>query len=114
MVLNACGQMRLREASRLSWSRLGRLYVITFFPLVASNNPFQGDDRTFKKALSQSLDLKKNVDPPKELKRRAKNIGLRLIKIYKQKGVELEDITAKVRSLGNRVKVRPKIKAKKL
>lgn len=69
-------------------------------------------DRNFQKALKEYLNLRKNVDPPKELKRRAKNIGLRLIKIYKDKGVDVETISAKVNSLGNRVRVRQKIRRK--
>lgn len=70
------------------------------------------DDRDFQKSLKQYLDLRKNVDPKKELRRRAKNVGMRLVRIYKDKGVVLQDITAKVRSLGNRVRIRPKIRAK--
>lgn len=79
-----------------------------------SQQPLEWDDRNFKRAIGQYLDLKKNVDPVKELKRRAKNVGMRLIKIYKTKGVNLGDITAKVKSLGPRVKIRPKIRAKKI
>lgn len=71
------------------------------------------DDRDFMKALGYYCDLKKSVDKKKELRRRAKNVGLRLVRIYKQKGVNLSDITTKVKSLGKRVKVRPKIRAKK-
>lgn len=70
------------------------------------------DDRDFQKSLKQYLDLRKNVDPKKELRRRAKNVGMRLVRIYKAKGVVLQDITAKVRSLGGRVRIRPKIRAK--
>ncbi len=70
------------------------------------------DDREFQKALKAYLNIKKNVDPKKELKRRAKNIGMKLVKIYKEKGVVLSDITAKVNSLGFRVKIRPKLRAK--
>lgn len=70
------------------------------------------DDRAFQKALAQYLDLKKNVEPVKELKRRAKNIGLRLIKIYKDKGVNLQDIS--LSKIGNNIRIRPKIRAKKI
>lgn len=75
-------------------------------------NPTEWDDKGFQKALRVYLDLRKNVDPNKELRRRAKNIGLTLIKIYKDKGVDLNAITQKVNSLGNRVKIRPKIRLK--
>lgn len=67
------------------------------------------DDAGFKKALGQYLDLKKNVDPPKELRRRAKNVGIRLIKLYKDKGVKLEDITQF--AIGDNIRIRPKIRA---
>lgn len=70
------------------------------------------DDKNFKKALRLYLDLKKNVDPVKELKRRAKNIDIKLIKLYKDKGTSLAQITQEVRALGPRVKIRPKIRAK--
>lgn len=69
------------------------------------------DDKGFQKAIKAYCDIKKNVDLKKELKRRAKNVGMRLIKIYKDKGVVLDDITQKVRSLGTRVRIRPKILA---
>lgn len=69
-------------------------------------------DKAFQKGLKEYLNLRKNVDPPKELKRRAKNIGLRLIKIYKDKGVSLDDITLMVQALGNRTKIREKIRKK--
>lgn len=71
------------------------------------------DDKDFQKSLKTYLDLRKNVDPKKELRRRAKNVGMRLTRIYKTKGVSLQEITAKVNSLGSRVKIRPKIRAKK-
>lgn len=78
-----------------------------------SDTPFVFDDRNFRRALGSYLDLKKNVEPKKELRRRAKNIGLRLVRIYKEKGVVLQDITTKVDSLreSGRVKIRPKIRA---
>lgn len=70
------------------------------------------DDREFRKALRTYCDIKKNVNLKAELRRRAKNVGMRLAKIYKDKGVSLNEIEAKVKSLGNRVKIRPKIRAK--
>jgi hypothetical protein len=78
------------------------------------SNPAIWDDTGFKKAIKSYLDLKKNVDPKKELRRRAKNIGMRLISTYKAKGVDLNEITRKVESLraAKRVKIRPKIRAK--
>lgn len=78
-----------------------------------STPTFVLEDREFKQALKKYCDLKKNVDPKKELRRRAKNVGMRLAKIYKDKGVSLQDISAKVKSLGVRVRIRPKILAKK-
>lgn len=74
------------------------------------NNKNSWDDTQFRYALKAYLDIRKNVDPKKELKRRAKNVGMRLIKIYKEKGVVLSEITAKVKSLGFRVKIRPKLR----
>jgi len=70
------------------------------------------DDRNLKAALKRYLDLRKNVDPKTELRRRAKNVGMKLISVFKKKGVDTSEITRKVRSLGDRVKVRPKIQAK--
>lgn len=78
-----------------------------------SNPTFVLEDREFKQALKKYCDLKKNVDPKTELRRRAKNVGMRLAKIYKDKGVSLQDITAKVNSLGVRVRIRPKIRARR-
>lgn len=68
-------------------------------------------DKEFNKALGQYCDFRKNVDPKKELRRRAKNVGMRLIRIYKAKGVVLSDITRAGRVLGPRLKIRPKIRA---
>lgn len=68
------------------------------------------DDTGFKKALEQYLDLRKNVDPQKELKRRAKNVGIKLIKLYKDKGVNLGDISKF--AIGDNIRIRPKIRAK--
>lgn len=70
------------------------------------------DNREFNKALQAYLDIRKNVNPKEEIKRRAKNIGMKLIKTYKEKGTDLAEITAKVKSLGFRVKIRDKIKNK--
>lgn len=70
------------------------------------------NDTNFKNGLKNYLDFKRNVDPKTELRRRAKNVGMRLVGIFKTKGVSLSDITSKARSLGGRLKVRPKILAK--
>lgn len=70
-------------------------------------------DAGFQKGLREYLNLRKNIDPKRELRRRAKNIGMRLVKLYKEKGVTLSMITAKVRSLGYKVKIRSKIMAKR-
>lgn len=79
-----------------------------------SDSSVTWDDKNFKRALKKYLDLKTNVNPKQELRRRAKNVGMRLVKIYKEKGVKLADITSKVDSLrsSGRVKIRPKIRAK--
>ena len=74
-------------------------------------NNFQYDDKAFTSALKQYLDIKTNLDPAQEVRRRAKNIGMRLIRLYGQSAPTVADITAKIRSLNGRVKVRPKIKA---
>jgi len=76
------------------------------------SSPATWDDRGVKSALRQYLDLRKNVDPKRELRRRAKNVGMRLIAIFKKEGVNLKDIDSKVKSLGKRVRIRPKIRAK--
>lgn len=68
------------------------------------------DDKAFQVALKRYLDLKKNVDPPKELRRRAKNVGIKLIQLYEKKGVNLEDIT--LFAIGDNIRIRPKIRAK--
>lgn len=70
------------------------------------------DDRDFQRALKQYLDLRGNVDPQKELRRRAKNIGMRLIAIYKIWTPSRELIRNKVRALGKRVKIREAIRKK--
>lgn len=76
------------------------------------STPFQWDDRQFMKAIKAYCDLKKNVDPKTELRRRGKNVGMRLIGIYKKEGVERSTIISKVADLGERVKLRPKIRAR--
>lgn len=101
------GPMRIQAGRLLSCNRLATSYDATDMP-----DNVSWEDAGFKKALKAYLDIKKNVDPKKELKKRAKNIGMRLIKIYKENGATPQEITAKVKSLGNHVKVRDRIKAK--
>lgn len=68
------------------------------------------DDRGLRDALKQYLDIRRNVDPKKEIRRRAKNISLRLVRIYKQHAAKRTKIRQDVRALGNRVKVRPALR----
>jgi len=76
------------------------------------SNSATWDDKNFKAALKKYLDLRKNVDPKTELRRRAKNVGMKLITLFKKKGVSTTEITSKVRSLGDRVRVRDKLRKK--
>lgn len=59
-------------------------------------------------ALKEYLSLK-DVNPAQEVKRRAKNIGMRLIRIYADAAPSVSDIIAKYDSLDYRIKVRPSI-----
>jgi hypothetical protein len=77
-----------------------------------SSQPLTWDDRAFKRALRAYLDLRGNVNPKQELRRRAKNVGLKLVKIYKKESANPQKIASKIQSLGKRVKIRPKIRAK--
>lgn len=72
------------------------------------------DDSGFRVALRDYLNWKKNIDPDNELKRRAKNIGMKLIRIYVKTGAQKKQIIAQVRKLGYRVKTRKRIKLLKL
>lgn len=65
------------------------------------------DDSGLQAALKEYLDIKKNVDPATEVKRRAKNVCLRLVRAFKQAAPTPDDIKA----VGFRVKVRPRIAA---
>lgn len=75
-------------------------------------NTFTFDDSGWKEAFRQYLDIKKNVDPGKELRRRAKNVAIRLIKSFGDNAPSREEIARAVRTLGWHVKIRPKIKEK--
>ncbi len=68
------------------------------------------DDSGLRSALRDYLDLRKNVDPGKELKKRAINIGYKLIIIYVRTGADKEEIMQAVKALGWRVKTRLKIR----
>jgi hypothetical protein len=68
------------------------------------------DDSGLSEAFRMYFDLKKNIDIKKEVRRRAGNVALRLVGIYKKNAPSKGDITTKVDSLGYRVKVRPKIR----
>lgn len=63
-------------------------------------------------ALKQYLDIKKNLDPAQEVRRRAKNIGMRLIRMYSKVAPSVSDIISKFDSLHYRIKVRASIASK--
>lgn len=71
---------------------------------------FTWDDSRFKVAIKQYCEIRKRIDLKKELRRRAKNVGMRLIKFFAERGMDVNEMIAKVKSLGYRVKVRTKIK----
>jgi hypothetical protein len=73
---------------------------------------FKYDDSGLQSALRQYFDLKKNVDPNKEIRRRAKNIGMKLIGIYKKNAPTAAQIMAELKKHGYALKVRPKIDMK--
>ncbi len=79
-----------------------------------SNTGATLDDKNFQRALRRVCELRGITNIPQELRRRAKNVGFRLVNIYKKNGVQLQQITQKVRSLeaSRRVKIRPGIRAK--
>lgn len=66
-------------------------------------------DDNLTPALKQYLDIRKNIDPAQEVRRRAKNIGMRLIRLYADAAPKASDIKSKIASLNGRVKIRPKI-----
>ena len=66
------------------------------------------DDSGLQTALREYFDIKKNLDPAKEIKRRAKNVGLKLVKYYKDAAPTKEEIMR----VGYKARVRPRIKAK--
>lgn len=70
------------------------------------------DDRALKSALGEYLDLKKNVDPDKEIRRRAKNVGMKLIRIFKGNAPTPAQIKQAAQSAGFALKTRPGIKKK--
>jgi hypothetical protein len=70
------------------------------------------DDTELKKALGQYLDLKKNVDPDTEIKRRAKNVGMKLIKIFKGNAPTPAQIKADAVKIDYKLKTRDSIKKK--
>lgn len=78
------------------------------------------DDSGLTQALRIYFDIRKNIDPKKELRRRAKNIGMRLIRVTKEatpsKAEIVTDATTaggkkvlKSTTTGFRVRVRPSI-----
>lgn len=68
------------------------------------------DDSGWSKAFAQYLDIRKNIKPKPEIRRRAKNIGMRLITISKKSGPSKGEITTKVRGLSYRLRIRPSIR----
>lgn len=99
-----------RIKTRIAKRRQLAAHVKSFYGMFPMASGTSWDDRGFQQALKQYLDFKKNVQPQQELRRRAKNIGLRLIKIYKEKGAKISDISAS--QLPKIIKIRPKIRAK--
>lgn len=67
------------------------------------------DDTAMRAALRQYLDIKKNVDPDKEVRRRAKNVGMKLIKIFKGNAPTAAQIKADAQKIGFALKTRPGI-----
>jgi len=74
--------------------------------------PFTYDDSAMRSALKQYLDLRKNVDPDTEVKRRAKNVGMKLITIYKGNAPTAAQIKADAAKIGFALKVRGGIQKK--
>lgn len=70
------------------------------------------DDSGWTKAFAQYLDLRKTIDPKKEIRRRAKNIAMRLIRIYAKNAPSKGDISGKVKALKYNVRIRKSVRAK--
>lgn len=64
------------------------------------------DDSGLKEALKEYCNWRKNIDPDKELKKRAIAIGYKLVKIYVTSGAQKEQIITQLKSLGYRVRIR--------
>jgi len=73
---------------------------------------FSYDDSALQASLRQYFDLKKNIDPDTEIRRRAKNVGMRLIRIYKQNAPTPTQIKADAARVDYKLKTRPAIKTK--
>lgn len=70
------------------------------------------DDAALQTALRQYFDIKKNVDPDKEIRRRAKNVGMRLIRIFKARAPTPAQIQAEAAKIDFALKTRDSIKRK--
>lgn len=68
------------------------------------------DDSGLVAALREYMDVKKNVDPAKEIRRRAKNVGLRLVKLYGDAAPSAEVIRNTAKRIGVKMKIRQRIK----
>lgn len=68
------------------------------------------NQREMNRALEAYFDIKKNLDVKKEIRRRAKNVAMRLIRLYKKEAPDASEIRQKVESLGNRVLIRGRIR----
>lgn len=75
--------------------------------------PNSYDDTGLQSALKQYFDIKKNVDPDTEIRRRAKNVGMKLIRIFKGNAPTAAQITSAAKSVGYKLKTRESIKKKK-
>ena len=74
--------------------------------------PFTYDDTELRASLRQYFDLKKIIEPDKEIRRRGKNIGMRLIREFKKAAPTKEEIQADAKRIDYRLKTRDSIKKK--
>lgn len=65
------------------------------------------------RAFAAYLDIRKNIEPATEVKKRARDVGIQLIIIFGDAAPTANEIRAKVKSLGYAVKIRHAIKGKR-
>jgi hypothetical protein len=73
---------------------------------------FTYDDSGLQSAIKEYLEIKGNIDPDKEIRRRAKNVGMKLIRIFKSNAPTKEQIQTAAKSRGYKLKTRASIKKK--